>query len=1336
MKRFLSIALLFLIVPLAGAQTGAMLEKADQKMTRSKWGEAVDLYAKAEKIWQQGEDAQLLFHALDSLARASENLGKYDSAFAQKVRLFRTIPDHQKNEEYLRYTLTELVRLEDSIKSRNIIYPFFPGTELFKNKLYYPVSSVLKVSGDTFIVRIEAGSNMGIHPNSTGGLLTRYTPEDTAADRGNEEFGNCTLIELKPNYSVVKLIRFRKASASGLSVRTGDNLMMETWLPWTTNDRSDLIKCAEINVLFYDNESNPLYDLTTLLSLADYPSQAKIMSVMAEQVRGTAEWLYDPDEEHENVSSGAFAGTNFWEAMLRCNTSDIRAFLRFVRSYPGRYMGINYKINETWATWVINFTPDGDDEVKSLYKLMVLGTTVFKNENDFVIQNERYLRRIKDSLNQWIDLLPEANSDEEKQEQLRKCKWMLAAAEKVDATSTYPAIMYAVGWAYDQAGYTDTAKMFCQRLIDDDISPANGYFLLFYLNYDHKKYFESLANADSLIAINDTIGFYHVQRAWALIHNGRIREAEIAGYEAMKWAPYLRNAHFTLSFVHLAQHRMDSAYKYAKSGMPLIEEQFYLDSSILKELDAFVEYNYNPEGVRKIRKFIVSEWNRYYKHTAMSTKYVNEGADLYYDEEYDSAFIRFEKAMNHELQLDTLRHSDIHNIAEWLGLDLYKNKKYSEAIQYFEKAWNLSSDVLDDRSDELWDLSYLASSHELAGDASDARYYWDLHAVLTKKAGASSLSKNLFVIAVGDNNGPGYKYRKCEKDAQTILDLYQAQEGLLYDTIHSYAVIGEKCSEKALDDALGNILTQAKPGDQVVFYVAAESGSLDDKPFFIAGGDTIDFELTSLRLFSNAATHNVMIFDVLNVGFTKFIADRFGKSEALDLSSVLVIEPKRSRVEHNKGENGKLVEEFSKAFRGEANVMVNDPFTSATELNAFLISHLGQDYAEISTVSYFNGTDFNMSQSGWNRSLSLHDTTPPMIQVQVESGSSDAEGMRGGKTKSTGSSIVVSGQVLDASGVASLKINNREVKLSDNGRFLETVRSTEKLLILTATDQENNIGVDSVYLSFNEQRKGGIASKQRRSYAIMIATDDYEDDEWSDLKNPVRDARAIGAILENQYGYEVEYVINKTKDEIQDVLFKYITKSYGEEDQLFVFIAGHGHYDKFYQSMIVTKDSKSDDPKYSSYLSYYYIRENLNNIRDCNNVMLVLDVCFGGTVFDKTLPPRYMDSDIENMKKREFIEKMRKTSTRLYITSGDSTYVPDGSGEHSPFAGKFIETLIWGGGGRGFVSHADFASFYGRLDPSPKSGYFGNYHGGDFLFVLQSEEGGNLKQRTASVAPK
>ena len=61
--------------------------------------------------------------------------------------------------------------------------------------------------------------------------------------------------------------------------------------------------------------------------------------------------------------------------------------------------------------------------------------------------------------------------------------------------------------------------------------------------------------------------------------------------------------------------------------------------------------------------------------------------------------------------------------------------------------------------------------------------------------------------------------------------------------------------------------------------------------------------------------------------------------------------------------------------------------------------------------------------------------------------------------------------------------------------------------------------------------------------------------------------------------------------------------------------------------------------------------------------MLVFDVCFGGSAFNKTEVRDYSESDMLYIRDStdKFIEDKLKIKSRLFITSGSLEYVPDES---------------------------------------------------------------------------
>jgi hypothetical protein len=244
------------------------------------------------------------------------------------------------------------------------------------------------------------------------------------------------------------------------------------------------------------------------------------------------------------------------------------------------------------------------------------------------------------------------------------------------------------------------------------------------------------------------------------------------------------------------------------------------------------------------------------------------------------------------------------------------------------------------------------------------------------------------------------------------------------------------------------------------------------------------------------------------------------------------------------------------------------------------------------------------------------------------------------------------------------------------------------------------------------------AKLNRNDYALLILTDKY--DNWSSLVNPVFDGRTIASELESTYGFKVEVLENPSQDLVFRKLREYGERKYDPLDQLMIFFAGHGYYDEtFKEGYAVVKESLKDDPGRTSYISYNRLR-NVVNVIPCEHVLLMMDVCFGGTI-DQALANARADDIYGDVSQSDFIIRKLHVKTRKYLTSGGKTYVSDGvAGKHSPFASRVIEAMKTYGGNDGILTLTELWPFVEKLTPEPKLGKFGDdAPGSEFVFVVK-----------------
>lgn len=317
--------------------------------------------------------------------------------------------------------------------------------------------------------------------------------------------------------------------------------------------------------------------------------------------------------------------------------------------------------------------------------------------------------------------------------------------------------------------------------------------------------------------------------------------------------------------------------------------------------------------------------------------------------------------------------------------------------------------------------------------------------------------------------------------------------------------------------------------------------------------------------------------------------------------------------------------------------------------------------------------------------------------------------------------ITVKGYLESKNDIYKISINNNEVNLI-NGKFEYKMKLAfgNNTIMVKAIDIYGNESSKSVLVQQQYKLEGynDTLNRYGKDYALIIATNDYKN--YGKLRNPIFDGHTIARELKNIYDFEIDTLFDPTKAEIEEKLENYKHKQFADDDQLFIFYAGHGDYDKeAAEGYLVPKDADhmENDVFRESFISHTYFRDQLNQISS-KHTFLVLDACFGGT-FDQKLTASDRGISVYDEQKKQFIESRMLYRTRRYISSGGKQYVPDGRpGEHSPFAKMFIEALLSKGGRRGILTITKILSYTENVNPMPQEGEFGdNELRSEFLFI-------------------
>lgn len=195
-------------------------------------------------------------------------------------------------------------------------------------------------------------------------------------------------------------------------------------------------------------------------------------------------------------------------------------------------------------------------------------------------------------------------------------------------------------------------------------------------------------------------------------------------------------------------------------------------------------------------------------------------------------------------------------------------------------------------------------------------------------------------------------------------------------------------------------------------------------------------------------------------------------------------------------------------------------------------------------------------------------------------------------------------------------------------------------------------------------------------YALVIGVQDY--DKIENLGTPVSDINAISDILTNQYGFQVQKVINADDVGVMEAINN-INNQLTENDNLLIFYAGHG-------ARLKTGDIESGywlptnaeaPPRDTFWVANEFVTRHLARF-NAKRVLVVSDSCYSGLLSSE---PGLLMMGEEGKYTNEYIKyKSAKRSRLLLASGGDSPVLDNQGGAHSIFTKAFIEALTTNNG--------------------------------------------------------
>ena len=1199
--------------------------------------------------------------------------------------------------------------------------------------VYMNVTNVDRRNGDTQWVQFAGGWNTGLVPGARASILTIYQPG--RSDRANEVIGAGYITSIDSARAEAFIVYNEAARLARFDTVVPDDLLAARCRYPSKAYKGYLLPLGILGVQIRDRSKDWLLWKAHQTMVSTRNSEMAMLLEMVRLVRETGrEFLESTDSAYKDIKErrcpgGRYDGKSMLEAMVAAEVEDVQEFLNYVVTYPARYMGKSWTWEEIFATWLINSTPTGTEFfpwAERLQKTAPADVPAFARNYRFYIENTEQADSL---LNDFIWKL-EGNAARIGMSDRMILFWETLKQPK-------KAVRYYDNKLRLQMGNGDyeDARKTAKEWIASGEGIHNAYYYLGNMAYQEENYMLTLRCTDS--ALKYYPGHYSatITRGWTLLLLANINKAlpvcEAAfQMDSFTVAPVVNYAHCLLLTGKTAEAR-----RLYDRTLTLLSNTADYYSGPRADFDLFIAKGVMSDAFVAERDRMHARFQQEFYWKLLADSLHNLGKEYSNAKNYAAAHEAFAQADAAFRKVPKPDYESLRITARWRGYSYYLSDDYPNAIVYYGQARTISE--LQGLSDDLLAADYrdLSNVYGYNGDTLRKEMYRDMERAVRNRMEERLGRKRLLLLNLGYNGNGNQSYRFAESDARRIGNTLSAGAQRVFDTVIRIDLIGKDCTVPRLKQAIEDLRSESN--DVFMLSYAGPSTSLESE----TGTRGLRLAPTSQHngFLAASALRNLLgdvqarkqyyFFDAPNAGLSQYLLSPQRrasnvtepgneKANTADQLSVFYLGMDGARIESEKDSGGAATMALLSALQPR----FSNPAISAKDLQAGVYRQLLESALPYALETHAKGADFMLFRHDVSTLAGFTDSMPPKLEIQRNISGDDGGGVtRGGRTTRTGNAAAdtLLGRVFDASDVR-LSINGKPVPVAANGRFFWPIQSGITELNIRAIDASGNATDTSISLSgliapvaVNLPRISG------ERIALIIATDDYT--EWNPLSNPVNDARVLGRVLAEMYGFKLDTVFNAGKERIMEKFRAYKNGNFKDGDQLFVFVAGHGHYNNDYGGQMVCRESKAlgKDPSFSSYIRHEDIARWLD-ATPCKNVFWMMDLCYGGAMFRETSPIQYTGNSVKPAA-RLYEEKL-VIPARQFITSGGHEEVPDGTpGYHSPFMEKMLMKLLSRKPGE-LLGLFDMAvAVEGQISTGPRWGNFGGDANAAFLLYTWKE---------------
>lgn len=717
-----------------------------------------------------------------------------------------------------------IIQAQAQQQARNT-YSRFDTTS--SEEIFYTIKSVNRINEDSAVITIHNGIQDGIFTGADANVMSSHNSKGGPTRETVVYMGPAKILSLGDTLATLSVNLYKKFKKEKLL--PGDMVGITSYT--VKNSAGGVFyHLASLDVLFINNSREEIKSKREILLNTDPEFEKKLLEDYTKEITDFYEDLKEYTETTFTVKyeEGPFKGMNMKEVFKNTTVNDLRAFFQFVKQFPGKYMGNKWKINETYATWVLNNAPLSDLNKEWLIPALQES----RNATEFARNNKHYIDA--DSLILWSDKVFKLQGENKLDEAIQLCDKLIAVAKELKFTKAEYEFYYSRSYLSDALGIKKEAIAEAQKALNYDKENINYAYQLASLygkNEEFDKCFKLLEDLLKKLPGNvNVMGNY----GWYKLAAGQFKEATPYCKAAYEGSP--GSVAFTVNYGHcfLMAGNTDSArYYYLKTLENCSTPDDYYTGP-KTDFDLFFKKGWERKNVAEMADWMEQRFNEKYFAVTKGNDVWNEAKKFYDNKKYLKAVPHW---LNYISLFDKVKEPplySIHNAYNWIGSSYSRAKLYDSARYYYLIALKMAKDTLADMRDVYTtkDNDDLVSDYErlynlsvTAGYTADAERYKMLLDAETQKVTELFTTPALHIISLGASPA------KDIKSAEFVYNSFSSLKNETDKTGYLQVMKGGSITRDKLIKSLEEVRAKSKPEDIFIFYFAGNTVTANNQSY-------------------------------------------------------------------------------------------------------------------------------------------------------------------------------------------------------------------------------------------------------------------------------------------------------------------------------------------------------------------------------------------------------------------------------------------------------------------------------------------------------------------------